>query len=126
MIEVIASVLLLVGAGFAAVAGLGVLRFGDVFLRMHAATKAGTLGVGLIAIAAAIMMPVDTVIARTLLVIAFLLLTAPVAAHLVGRAAWRNGTLLTGGVDGKEVVDEWRDGRQGGAAHDSITDRTPN
>jgi hypothetical protein len=33
---------------------------------------------------------------------------------------------LTGGVDGKEVVDEWRDGRQGGAAHDSITDRTPN
>ncbi len=127
MSELIGSVLVLLGAAFAAVAGLGVLRFGDVFLRMHAATKAGTLGVGLLAIAAAVMMPADTVIARTVLVIAFLLLTAPVAAHLVGRAAWRNGTPLTGGVDGKDVVDEWRDGRRGPIAGDTrsgVTDHS--
>lgn len=110
MSDVIASVLVLAGAVFAAVAGLGVLRFGDVFLRMHAATKAGTLGVGLLAIAAAVVMPADNVIARTVLIIAFLLLTAPVAAHLVGRAAWRNGTPISSENDA--LVDEWRDGRQ--------------
>ena len=104
--ELIASIAIVVGGGFSAIAGLGVLRFGDVFLRMHASTKAGTLGVGFIMLGVAL--AGDGAIARAVLIVAFLLLTAPVGAHLVGRAAWRNGTPLD---DEHETLDEWRDGR---------------
>jgi len=106
--ELFASIAIVVGGAFTAIAGLGVLRFGDVFLRMHASTKAGTLGVGFIMIGVAIALAGQGAIARAVLIIAFILLTAPVGAHLVGRAAWRNGTPLE---KEHEVIDEWRDGR---------------
>jgi len=110
--ELFAAIAVVVGGAFTAIAGLGVLRFGDVFMRMHASTKAGTLGVGSIMIGTAIGASGEGAIARAVLIIAFILLTAPVAAHLVGRAAWRNGTPL---ADDGEVIDEWRDGRDGRA-----------
>jgi len=106
--ELLASIAIVIGGAFTAIAGLGVLRFGDVFLRMHASTKAGTLGVGFIMIGTAIALSGGGAAARAVLIIAFILLTAPVAAHLVGRAAWRNGTPL---ADEDKVIDEWRDGR---------------
>lgn len=108
--ELIASIAIVLGGGFSAIAGLGVLRFGDVFLRMHASTKAGTLGVGFIMLGVAVALAGEGAIARAVLIVAFLLLTAPVGAHLVGRAAWRNGTPLD---DEHETLDEWRDGRPG-------------
>ena len=58
---------------------------------MHASTKAGTLGSGLILVAVAVQFAEGTVIARAVAAILFLLMTAPVAAHLIGRAAFRTG-----------------------------------
>ena len=95
MIDWIIAILIVVGALFTLVAAVGVLRLPDVLIRMHASTKAGTLGCGLILLALAIGSGGDTgTIARALAAFIFLLLTAPVAAHMIGRAAYRTGVPL--------------------------------
>ncbi len=93
--ELVASALLLVGAAFSLIAGIGVLRLTDVLMRMHATSKAGTLGAGLILLAAAIVMPGVASAAKAVAAIAFILLTAPVAAHAIGRAAYYSATPLS-------------------------------
>lgn len=96
MNDVIVSILIVLGGGFAAVAGLGLLRLPDVLIRMHASTKAGTLGVGLIVLGVSVHFASSLVITKALLIIAFLFLTAPVGAHLIARAAYRRGIRLWG------------------------------
>lgn len=87
MNETVAAVLLLLGAFFVAVSAVGILRFPDFYMRAHAATKAGTLGAGLILLAAAVLFDTLGVTVKALTVFVFVLLTAPVAAHVLGRAA---------------------------------------
>ncbi|MFK8079538.1 MAG: monovalent cation/H(+) antiporter subunit G [Granulosicoccus sp.] len=94
MNDMIVSLLIVLGGGFAAIAGLGLLRLPDVLIRMHASTKAGTLGVGLIVLGVSVHFATSLVITKALLIIVFLLLTAPVGAHLIGRAAYRRGIPL--------------------------------
>ena len=91
MVEIIMVVLILLGGFFCCVAGLGVLRLPDVLIRMHASTKAGTLGSGLILAAVAIYFADTATITRAVATILFLLITAPVAAHMIGRAAFKVG-----------------------------------
>ncbi|MBM3603427.1 MAG: monovalent cation/H(+) antiporter subunit G [Alphaproteobacteria bacterium] len=91
MTQLIVAFLVVSGGIFCFAAGLGVLRLPDLLIRMHASTKAGTLGSGLILVAVAVAFAESTVIARAVAAILFLLLTAPVAAHLIGRAAFRTG-----------------------------------
>ena len=86
-----ASILLLIGSLFVLVAAVGVLRLPDLLMRMHAATKAGTLGAGLLLIAVAVSIPDTSVLARALPTFVFLLLTAPIAAHVIARAAYYTG-----------------------------------
>lgn len=87
----IANLLLLTGTLFVVVAALGVVRLPDLLMRMHAATKAGTLGAGLLLGAVAVTVPDPGIVARAVATIVFLLLTAPIAAHLIARAAYRTG-----------------------------------
>ena len=94
MAEWIAAVFLVLGGLFALVAGIGVLRLPDVFMRMHASTKAGTLGVGLILVALAILFADIDSVSRSIAAFLFILITAPVAAHIVGRAAHRTGQAM--------------------------------
>jgi multicomponent Na+:H+ antiporter subunit G len=91
MTEYIIGVLLLTGGFFAIIAGLGILRLPDVLVRMHASTKAGTLATGLIIAAAMVYFWDIEVLFRGALIVGFLMLTAPVAAHMIGRAALRTG-----------------------------------
>jgi multicomponent Na+:H+ antiporter subunit G len=88
MNELISAFFLIMGSLFSFVAALGMLRLPDTVIRMHAATKAGTLGAGLILIGEAIYYAELGITLRALAAITFLLLTAPVAAHLIGRAAY--------------------------------------
>ncbi len=88
MNDVLVSLLLLAGGAFALLAAVGMLRMPDLFTRMQAATKAGTLGAGCTLLAVAIHFGELGVTTRALLVIAFLLLTAPIAAHIIARAAY--------------------------------------
>ena len=94
MNEIITAVLLVLGSIFAFVAALGMLRLPDTVIRMHAATKAGTLGAGLILIGEAFFYAELGITLRALAAITFLLLTAPVAAHLIGRAAYYSNIRL--------------------------------
>ncbi len=95
MIDVVAGVLMSIGAVLALIAGIGLQRFPDVFARMHAATKPATLGLALVLTGAALRMPDGGAVAKLLLVIALQFATAPVGGHLVGRAAYRAGTELS-------------------------------
>jgi multicomponent Na+:H+ antiporter subunit G len=88
----VASVLLLIGSVLSALAALGILRFPDVYTRLHAASKAGPLGAGVILLAVAFASGDWSVAVRCVLGFVFLIITSPVSAHLVARAALRSGT----------------------------------
>jgi multicomponent Na+:H+ antiporter subunit G len=84
-------ILVLGGVFFLFIAAIGVARMPDLYNRMHATSKAGTLGVGLILLAVAVFYQELSVAARALSALAFIILTAPVAAHALGRAAYLAG-----------------------------------
>ena len=94
MSALIASALLIIGSIFCLVAAVGMLRLPDTLIRMHAATKAGTLGAGCILAAEAVVAGELGTTLKAIAAIVFLLLTAPVAAHLIGRAAYHQGIRL--------------------------------
>lgn len=86
---------MLVGGGlFCLLAAVGMLRMPDLYTRLQAATKAGTLGVGLIALALILHFASLPAVVRGMLTILFLFLTAPVAAHVIARAAHTSGVPL--------------------------------
>ncbi len=82
------------GALFILFAAIGFVRMPDFFLRVSVTTKAATLGVGLVLCSAAVYFYNSSVTSRVLAIILFLLLTAPVAAHMIGRTAYFIGTKL--------------------------------
>lgn len=88
----LAALLLAAGGFFCLVAGIGVVRMRDVYARMHAATKAGTLGLALVCLAAMALAETWAQVAEAALVFLFMIASAPVGAHLIGRAAFRTGT----------------------------------
>ena len=96
--ELVVMVLMLGGALFMALAGVGLLRMPDLFLRMSSTAKAGTLGAGLLLLGAAIHFDNFSITTRAIAIIVFLLLTAPVAAHMIGRAAYFDGVPLWKGT----------------------------
>jgi multicomponent Na+:H+ antiporter subunit G len=83
------------GSIFCLVASVGIVRLPDALTRMHAATKAGTLGNGLLIVAVAFFYREPGITLRAVTVIALVLLTAPVAAHLIGRAFYHSGEALS-------------------------------
>ncbi|GEK23552.1 monovalent cation/H(+) antiporter subunit G [Cellulomonas xylanilytica] len=89
--DVASAVCLLGGAFLAFAAGVGVLRFPDLLARMHAGTKPQTLGLALVLIGLALRLRSGGAVWALVLVAVFQMLTAPVAAHMVGRAGYRTG-----------------------------------
>lgn len=87
---VAAWVLIAAGAFLALVAAIGLQRFDDVLARMHAATKPATLGLLLIVIGASLVLREPGSVLKLVLVMLLQMVTAPVGAHLVGRAAIRS------------------------------------
>jgi len=105
MTELISAVLMLGGSFFTFATAVGILRLPDFFLRVHAITKAGTLGVGLVFLAAAVFFSELTVVTRALATVAFVLVTAPVSSHLIGRAGYLDRVEMWEGTS----VDELRE-----------------
>jgi len=97
-IVMISMSLFILGAFLMFLAGLGLLRLPDIFLRMSAATKASTLGAGFILLAAALYFDDLGTTSRAIATIFFLLLTGPVAAHRIARAAYFDGSPLWDGT----------------------------
>lgn len=88
IVEAFAMFLVLTGAIFCLLAGVGVARMPDLYMRMQAATKSGTLGVGSVLLGVAVYFRNLDVLVQCGLVILFLFLTAPIASHLLARAAY--------------------------------------
>lgn len=88
LLELISSVLMVIGTGFVVLAVAGILRFGDVFSRLHASTKAVSLGVLITLLAAAMQMVEVGDAAKVILAGVLLIITAPVSSHMVARAAY--------------------------------------
>jgi multicomponent Na+:H+ antiporter subunit G len=91
LLDYICALLILTGGVFAISAAVGVIRFPDIYSRNHSASKAGTMGSGLILVVVALHASDVSIVMRALAGIAFFLLTAPVAAHLLARAAYVRG-----------------------------------
>ena len=92
MASILSNSILLIGCAFVFIAALGVLRLPDFYTRTHAATKAGSFGGGLIALAAGIYFGEAVTWIQIFGIIAFFYFTTPVAGHLMGRVALLRGT----------------------------------
>lgn len=86
MTDIIVAILALSGGAFVLIAAIGIVRLPDLLTRMHASTKAGTLGSLLVLAGLAVFIGSATVISKVVATVLFLLLTAPIAAHMIGRA----------------------------------------
>jgi multicomponent Na+:H+ antiporter subunit G len=91
ILQFAAGGLVLVAALFSAIAALGVVRFPDLYTRLHAVSKVGTLGVALVFLAIAVGSADPWTALRCLVGTAFILLASPLVAHLLARAASKSG-----------------------------------
>ncbi|XHB98661.1 monovalent cation/H(+) antiporter subunit G [Nitratireductor sp. ac15] len=94
--NILTGILVIIGAAFTLIAAIGILRLPDLYTRMHAASKAGTLGSGLMLVALAIFAQDQAIVTRALAAVVFFLLTAPISAHLLAKAAYAAGYKLWG------------------------------
>lgn len=111
MIDVITGLLLVAGGALCLIAGIGVVRLNDVFARMHAATKAGTLGLALICVAVMLKAETWLNVAEALFVFFFMIASAPVGAHLIGRAAFRTDSPMDPATQADDDAEAFRDYR---------------
>lgn len=98
----VAAILIVIGSLFVLTASIGLVRLPDLYTRMHAASKAGTLGSCVMLIALAVQADDGAVAARALAGVVFFLLTAPISAHLLAKAAHAAGF----GLWAESVTDE--------------------
>ncbi|MBK5192223.1 MAG: monovalent cation/H(+) antiporter subunit G [Flavobacteriaceae bacterium] len=94
MTEITIGILASFGAIFVLLAAVGLIRMPDTYLRISVTTKAATLGIGLLLVAAAVFFKDLSITTKVLAIILFILLTAPVSAHLIGRASYFSGVKL--------------------------------
>lgn len=94
MSQIFVILFLIIGAFFCLTAAVGILTFPDIYTRMHASAKSGTLGVGCIVLAVGVDFATAEVAIESALIFIFFVLTAPVAAHAIARAAFFTGEPL--------------------------------
>src|SRR6187549_1747391 len=90
VLDLAGAAAVLLGAFLCFAAAVGLVRFPDVLSRMHAATKPQTLGLILVAVGVELSLRSWAAFGTVLLIATFQLITAPVAAHLVGRTVYRS------------------------------------
>ena len=108
LFALVTAALILVGSVFVLAAALGLNRFPDLYSRMHAASKAGTVGSALMLIAVGIHAADLAILARSLAGFFFFVLTAPVSAHLLAKAAHETGYPLSG-ISVRDDMNKGRD-----------------
>ncbi|MBN1117952.1 MAG: monovalent cation/H(+) antiporter subunit G [Bacteroidales bacterium] len=86
MNEISVGIILLLGALFILIASIGLIRFKDILSRMHATTKATSFGILLLLIAVSLYFGTYIVTLKSILIIIFVYLTAPLAAHSVAKS----------------------------------------
>ncbi len=104
MSSVIIVILVTLGTLFVLLSAIGLVRMPDTYMRISVNTKAATLGVGLILVGTAVFFNDLSTTSRSLVIILFVFLTAPVSAHLIGRASYFMGVKMWKG----SVIDDLR------------------
>ncbi|MEX1078746.1 MAG: monovalent cation/H(+) antiporter subunit G [Homoserinimonas sp.] len=113
-LDLVAACCLLLGALFSVAAGIGLIRLPDALSRMHAATKPQMVGLIFVLLAIALSDRSWLTVATLAPVLIFQMLTAPISAHMIGRAAYRAGNLNPDYVladELEEAIDEAQSGR---------------
>jgi multicomponent K+:H+ antiporter subunit G len=88
MLEIICSIFLIIGGIFILLGSYSMVKLPDFYTRLHGPTKASTLGVGSVIVAAILFSAMDgSVSLKELIISLFLFVTAPVAAHMLAKAA---------------------------------------
>lgn len=111
-VDLVAEILLVAGAAWFLLAGIGVARLGDSLARVHAATKATTLGMMLMVLGAVLHAP-STDALKLSLAIALVALTNPVGGHLLGRAVEANPGTAEVRIDVRATVEPVEDDVEG-------------
>ncbi len=101
--QYLAGGLMIIGGLFSLLAAVGILRLPDLYTRMHAVSKAGTMGAGLMFVAIAVVSFEVAVILRAFAGFVFLFLTMPVSAHLLARASLLAGYKPSNATDIKDL-----------------------
>ncbi|MPV38286.1 monovalent cation/H(+) antiporter subunit G [Georgenia subflava] len=104
--DVLGAVCLVLGSTLTLVAALAVVRFPDLLSRMHAATKPQVLGLALMMAGLALVVRNPVVAWTLVLVVAFQLITAPISAHMVGRAGYRTGKVDSAALAVDELTED--------------------
>jgi len=93
LLDIVSWAFLGLGAAFLIIGGIGMLRFPDLYARMHAAGVIDTLGAALILIGLAFQAGLTLVTLKLLLILLFVLFTSPTATYALANAAYRSGFL---------------------------------
>jgi len=94
MTDIIILLLSTIGSIFIFLAALGIFRMPDFYLRLSVTIKAGTFGIGFILLSAALFFNEFSVTSKVMAILFFLIITAPVSGHLIGKTAYRLGIKL--------------------------------
>ncbi len=105
---VLALILLVGGAVFMVIAAVGIVRMPDLYMRMSSTTKASIFGLSMMLFGVALTFGTFAVTSKVVAMVAFLMLTSPVAAHMIGRAAYFDGVPFWKGM-GKDELKEHRE-----------------
>ena len=120
IVDIVTAALLLAGSAFFLVAAIGIVRLPDLYMRMHAAAKASAFGAVLLLLGVALHFGDGWTLFEVLVIVLFIFITNPVAAHLMGRAGYRMNVFMW-----KETkVDELRDAILAERKHDESTETT--
>ncbi|GAA5511342.1 hypothetical protein Dcar01_00049 [Deinococcus carri] len=98
---------ILIGAFFVLTAAVGMVRFPDLYSRLHASSKLVTLGSAGIFLGAALELTDAAAFTRLAAVLLFQFLTTPLTAYLIAQAAYLRGLPPLLGSGGQRGVDEW-------------------
>jgi multicomponent Na+:H+ antiporter subunit G len=94
MTDLIVAALIVVGTAFMLLAAIGLLRMPDVYTRLQVSTKGASLGAASVLLAVPFFYGDPAIAVRAILIILFIFLTAPISAHMLGRAAYIVGVPL--------------------------------
>jgi len=122
MMDLLIMILATLGALLILIAAIGLVRMPDLYLRISVTTKAATLGVGLLLLCTGLYFSEVSITTRAIAIVFFLLLTAPIGAHLIGRSSYVTGVPLWK----KTIIDELK-GKYDEKTHglSSDTDKKP-
>jgi multicomponent Na+:H+ antiporter subunit G len=111
VIDIICGTFMVIGTAFMFLGAVGLVRMPDLLTRMQTATKPPTLGVFCLMLSVAFYFPDFGVTVRAAVITVFVFLTAPVAAHMIGRAGYHVGVQLWKGTVIDELKGKYRDGQ---------------